>query len=485
MHAPTIPKAAPMCNGQGIQRPSKLTEETMALSRHQSRRKIGGLFLSAENILPVPVSMQLHLMLGVALIYTFIFLILAERQMALLLYSDAEVSPDEDEGLISEQIRCNNDWNDVLWSGGTRIDTKSNPLLQRIEICVAYCQADLKWIREAIANEFPRQVEINLSIMSKCNNEADIVDFGGLSNVKVEVIKLPNRGGCDLAFAHFISRYFSREVTVQSSASASSTAPLLFLKDTAANRTDGRLRSLNELLRLALQRDDFVCGLEPHCWMSAYHDVKTLESYIINSYTRTDGGPNVDGVQFNPVGYRNLSDFLDRGLNWTFPNNEAIQVCYGGRFAVTETRLLNGNRAAMEILFRRLEQVLMEGSAVMNVVEHFAERLWAGILAKPLTLSQVKEILDLHETILDEYGGHMGTFSSENIQGCCEKRDFEYLYWDSLNNEAQKAAKLLGFNQEIWNGDDDNVPIYSTPFDKLTEDKKKAVVYLGLRSYFT
>ena len=33
------------------------------------------------------------------------------------------------------------------------------------------------WIREAVANEFPQQVEINLTIMSKCNNEADIVDF--------------------------------------------------------------------------------------------------------------------------------------------------------------------------------------------------------------------------------------------------------------------------------------------------------------------
>jgi len=58
------------------------------------------------------------------------------------------------------------------------------------------------------------------------------------------------------------------------------------------------------------------------------------------------------------------------------------------------------------------------------------------------------------------------------------------LYWESLTNRAQKAAKLLGFNEKLWDGDD-NVPIYSTPFDQLTDDKKEAVVYLGLRSYFT
>ena len=73
------------------------------------------------------------------------------------------------------------------------------------------------WIREAIAKDFPQQVEIRLTIMSKCNNEADIVDFGGLSNVKVEIIKMPNKGGCDLAYARFISRYLARESSLQGS----------------------------------------------------------------------------------------------------------------------------------------------------------------------------------------------------------------------------------------------------------------------------
>ena len=401
--------------------------------------------------------------------------------MALLLYSDAEVSPDE--GLISENVvaSCNNDWSDVLWSGGTRVDTKSNPLLQRIEMCVAYCQADLEWIREAIANEFLPEVEIRLTIMSKCNNEAKILDFGGLSNVKVEVIQLPNRGGCDLAYAHFILSYLSRKVPMQPSASASSTA-LLFLKDTAANRYDGRLRSLSELVRLALQRDDFVCGLEPHCWMSAYHDVKTLGRFIIDSYTRTEGGPTINDTQFNPGGYRDLSDFIVRNLNWTFPNDDAVQVCYGGRFAITESRLLT-HHAVM--IFKGLDQVLMEGSEVMNIVEHFVERLWAGILAKPLTLIQVKEILDLREFVLEQQNGHMGVFASENIQGCCKKIVWEHMYWDELSNRAQKAAQLLGFNEEIWDGDDDNVPIYSTPFDELADEKMEAVLCLRLSSYFT
>ena len=469
----------------------------MALSRRQAKRKFGVTFLSAGkigliNLLGAPG--LLHVILGVTLVCTCNFLILAKWQMVLLLDLDEEALPVKGGELVSESFRplsdevfggCNDDWSDVLWSGGTRIDTtKSDLFVQKIEICVAYCHEDLKWIREAVANEFPQQVEINLTIMSKCNNEADIVDFGVVRNVKVEVIKLPNKGGCDLAYAYFISRYLGRESSLQASASALSTV-LLFLKGTAPSRHDGRLRSLNGLVRLALQRDDFICGLELDCWMSAYHDARTLRRYMLYQYTRIGGGPNVGGVQFNTAGYRNLSDFLDRGLNWTFPNDGAIQVCYGGRFATTESRLINGNStAAMQIIFRRLEQALMEGSAVMSVVEHFVERLWAEILAKPLTSSQVKEILALHEFVLEEQGGHMGTFASENISGCCQKINWEHMHWGSLNSKAEKAAQLLGFNEEIWDGDDDNVPIYSTPFGELTEDKREAVVYLGLRSYF-
>ena len=389
---------------------------------------------------------------------------------------------------------CNDDWSDSVWSGGKArsisIESASSdnpppaPLaiakVQRIEICVAYCHADLRWIREAVANEFPQQVEINLTIMSKCNNEADIVDFGGLGNVKVEVIQLPNKGGCDLASVHFITRYLSR-----APASSTSSTVLLFLEDSPpATRPDGRVRSVNELVRLALQRDDFICGLELDCWMSAYHDVKTLGQFIAHSYRRTGGGPKVGGAQFNPASYRDLSEFVDRELNWTFPNDEAVQVCYGGKFATTESRLFNGNRAAMEILFRRLEQILMESPAIMNVLEHFVERLWAGILAKPLTPSQVQEILVLNEFVLEEQGGRMGVFASKNIQGCCKKIDWEHMYWGSLNDEAQKAAKLLGFNEEIWDSDSE-VPIYSTPFNELAVDKVEAVAYLGMRSYFT
>ena len=331
---------------------------------------------------------------------------------------------------------CNYDWSDSLWSGGKArgiesSDTSNPPAftasiakeVQRIEICVGYCHADLRWLRDAIiAIELPPVAAVHLTIVSKCNNDADIAVFGGLGIVKVEVIQLPNKGGCDLAHVHFIARYLSREAQLQSSAPASSASStvLLFLEDSPPdNRPDGRVRSINELIRLALQRDDFICALELDCWMSAYHDVKTLGQFRRSSYRRTGGGPKVGGAQFNPASYRDLSDFVDRELNWTFPNDEAVQVCYGGQFATTESRLFNGNQAAMEILFRRFEQILMESPAIMNVVEHFVERLWAGILAKPLTPSQVQEILDLKKFVLKQQGAHMGAFASRNIQGCC------------------------------------------------------------------
>ena len=57
------------------------------------------------------------------------------------------------------------------------------------------------------------------------------------------------------------------------------------------------------------------------------------------------------------------------------------------------------------------------------------------------------------------------------------------LYWDSVNSKAQKAAKLLGFDEDSWDSDSP-VLVYSTPFHELAEDKREAVGYLGLRSYF-
>ena len=80
----------------------------------------------------------------------------------------------------------------------------------------------------------------------------------------------------------------------------------------------------------------------------------------------------------------------------------------------------------------------------------------------------------------------MGVFASKNIQGCCKNGapDWGSLYWDSLIDEARFAAKLLGFNKEIWDSDSE-VPIYSTPFNELAVDKVEAVVYLGMRSNFT
>ena len=77
----------------------------------------------------------------------------------------------------------------------------------------------------------------------------------------------------------------------------------------------------------------------------------------------------------------------------------------------------------------------------------------------------------------------MGPFASENIQGCCKKIDWENRSWGSLNSKAKEAATLLGFNEEIWDSDSP-IPIYSTAFDNLDEDKMEAIVYLGLRSYF-
>ena len=56
-------------------------------------------------------------------------------------------------------------------------------------------------------------------------------------------------------------------------------------------------------------------------------------------------------------------------------------------------------------------------------------------------------------------------------------------YWDDLNEETLKAAKLLGFTKEKWNYES-SLPIYSVPFDELKDEEKDAVTKLRLRFNF-
>ena len=305
-----------------------------------------------------------------------------------------------------------------LWSGealrvppmnSTNVSSADMNLqkLQTIEMAVAYCKADLKWLKDAVANELPKQSYIKITILSKCGSERTIPTFDDVPNVNVEIVKLPNKGGCDLAFAHFIKNYMNRETSLTGDSSI-----IMFLKDTPRTKKNchqrGRYRTMEEMLNVS-SHGDFICGIKPECSMSAFHDTRLLKSFSKNFYRR-HGDKKESGADFNSGGYKDLKDFIAREFDeWSFPNDEVTEVCYGGSFALPALQLFADER--LRGVFNRLEEILMEGSS-MSVVEHFAERLWASLLANPLSPKDTDSIIHMRQGIKKEQGRYMGTFIS-------------------------------------------------------------------------
>lgn len=302
--------------------------------------------------------------------------------------------------------------NNRLWAGEKVSKNSMNiklDALQIIELVVAYCQADLQWLEQAIANELPKQSKLKITFLSKCGNHEDIPAF---ENHHVEILQLPNKGGCDLAFARFLREYMERE-----NAKTAANSVIFFLKDTPRVSKNchqgGRYRTIDEMLQIS-SHGEFICGVKLNCGMSAFHDTRLLKQFVKESYVR-HGDSSESNTDFNTGGYETMNAFITRELNWSFPNEDVTEVCYGGSFAVPASRLFEDHR--LKEVFIRIEKILLEGPS-MSVVEHFSERLWASWLAKPLNKKQTKAMKRLRRSIITENGRYMGTLASDKIDQC-------------------------------------------------------------------
>jgi len=64
-------------------------------------------------------------------------------------------------------------------------------------------------------------------------------------------------------------------------------------------------------------------------------------------------------------------------------------------------------------------------------------------------------------------------------------KSFNSMYWLGLDEEARDAATILGYNEELWDGDDDeDPPIFGTPFANLHSREKEAARYLNMVDQF-
>lgn len=325
-----------------------------------------------------------------------------------------EASPMQD---IFKRCNLDNTTNRTLaiWTGdalrSVKPPTPSDKGTFTVEIALAFCRSDISWLFDELQN-YEVRVDVSIvTILSKCNNERVLPNFMH-RNVRIRVVKLPNKGGCDLAFAHFIKLYLSRETPASAENSV-----VLFLKDTPRIEGNchqrGSYRAISDMIASA-SCGEFICGVRPTCQMSALHNATTLKKFTKASYIR-HGDYLKSTNDFNKPNYLNLGDFISREMNWQWPDGELVEVCYGGSFAIPASLLFK--REFLGSNMEKLEEILIQGPH-MSIVEHFAERMWAAWLAHPLSEQDAKVAVHVAQGVALDNGRYMGTLLTDKLHDC-------------------------------------------------------------------
>lgn len=299
--------------------------------------------------------------------------------------SEHEVDEDdEDKGSESqEQVRpfgwsWDDDSNYVnnLWHG--RPTTLKDGVLldpHRLELhgVLSYCLGDLGQVLGYVAGYHWR----TFTLISKCG----IIPNIDLLPTGAQVIQMDNVGRIDHTVAHWM---------VQATASG---APwtgkeiIVFLKDNINVHAHAVMRSFENLLNYT-SIDGFGCALEPRRGKSFFHLTEILSTFKMEEYVGVTGGRNspindVHDVTFKSK-YQNMGAWLrDMEISLPIP---LTPVCYGGNFAAQMSQILK----VPHRIWTSLEHSLSRGD---NIEEgHFAERTWAGLLYRSVTVDE-RELL--------------------------------------------------------------------------------------------
>jgi len=253
----------------------------------------------------------------------------------------------------------------------------------RLTLVISHCDEDLAWM-----NEYLKDFQIrDVVIYSKCNSTIE-----GYSHPKSKIIRLPNIGRCDHSYAHWMRQMKEQDAT--------NNHIVLFIKASRNLYQYGMTyRPLKDVIRIT-QQNGFSCEAMPHD-KSFYYNSTILKSFAIDVYK------SKEKIKSN---YSSMDSWLnDMGID--LPTY--APVCYGGNFAAKATQIYS-----KRIIWEKMEASLMRGD---NIEEgHFAERTWAALLSRPLSLEETdilkKSISKVHDENIHGYKGFF-TFNDEMLTG--------------------------------------------------------------------
>jgi hypothetical protein len=266
-----------------------------------------------------------------------------------------------------------------------------------LHVVISHCSVPLDWIFEEYLLDVPCK---SVTIYTKCGRPLfsdPSVELSNESLIRVET--MPNVGRCDHSYAWWIVEMLTS--TRSTGQPYQHQLPLyhpndqvLFMKDNdnmkRHNEGNEEHRTF-ELMRDVTVRRGFDCGSRYHARGFSgvgtnYADKAILGRFHIRKY-KTKSKTNSKDV-FEATS-RPLSAWTEKmPVNVTFTTNGIVEVCLGGVFMTTIRQILNAPVSDWNAIVTAL-------SRGDNIEEgHYMERLWAVLLAPPLSSEKRKQILE-------------------------------------------------------------------------------------------
>ena len=291
------------------------------------------------------------------------------------------------------------------------------------DIVVAHCKHNvLRWLPDVRAAVAAHGLKLQRVIVySKCGRADELAHAPELRDA--EVVRLPNVGRCDGTYAYHLARRYDSLADV-----------VLFVKDSTWDYPLDELRALvrpvSSVLALA-QRHGFGCFRAPDLGSSQWAVRRELFKFRLPSYVSAEQlalqrrNVSVGTVaQLAPFAAEmGMCEFAARALGSVSAllDRPFVPLCYGGSFVTTAERV----RAHPRETYRRLDALLSRGDSIEE--GHYAERLWAAILATPLAPSAQRALARIAGRNYAVVGGVLGISYTGVVKRCCCERPLNEL----------------------------------------------------------
>ncbi|CAE7858176.1 Protein trichome birefringence-like 8 [Symbiodinium microadriaticum] len=254
-------------------------------------------------------------------------------------------------------------------------------------VVISHCDKPLAWIFKYVT----RNVS-NVTVVSKCNRPVEGAP------PQARIVRSRNVGRCDHTYAQWLAQ-LQNHIPPDRQASDL----VLFIKDndmsarSIEHEVGDHAVPFDELLAGATGASRFACGRRMGVFRkggpraSIFHVKALMGTFQMDAYNRTLSKlASSEGEPFKSK-YRNLMAWMkDLGIAELFRNQTILPACYGGNFMTSYSQMV----LPVSNIWQRIETSLSRSDSIEE--GHFAERSWAALLSRRLTLQdEVKTFTSL------------------------------------------------------------------------------------------